>query len=176
MARRTQKTPRSRQAQAKVLATRACAAWDRGKLNSAFRLFLRSAKLGDSAAQLDLGYFYDRGLGVRRNCTAALRWYGRAYRQGDASAACNIGTVWRDANEPERAIRWFQRAARMGDGDANLQIAKVYLRKGRNRKKALHYLGEVLRAKNVTQYSVEQATRLLRRLRANGGPTLGRRR
>jgi TPR repeat protein len=58
--------------------------WDRGKLKSAFRLFLRGAKAGDSGAQVNLCYFYDSALGVKPNRDLALYWYRRAYRQGSA--------------------------------------------------------------------------------------------
>jgi TPR repeat protein len=64
-------------------------------MRSAFRLYLAGAKSGDSGCQLNVGNLYDAGTGVRRNPEAALHWYKRAYRAGSASAANNIGVLWR---------------------------------------------------------------------------------
>jgi hypothetical protein len=50
-----------------VLFAKASEQWDRGKLRSAFHLFLSAAKRGDPSAQHDLGYFYDVGVGVKPN-------------------------------------------------------------------------------------------------------------
>jgi TPR repeat protein len=86
---------RPRKHEADTLFIRADHAWNRGNLRAAFRLFLKAAQGGDRAAKLNVGYFYDKGLGTRRDLTAALYWYQRAYRAGDASAATNIGTIWR---------------------------------------------------------------------------------
>jgi TPR repeat protein len=72
---------RSRSSNACNLFLRANEHWDRGELKSAFRLFLRAARAGDSGARVNLGYFYDSGLGVKPNRDLALYWYRRAYRQ-----------------------------------------------------------------------------------------------
>jgi TPR repeat protein len=53
---------------------------------------------------LNLGYFYDRGLGVRRSEAKALYWYRRAYRRGDASGANNIGTIYRERGDLRQAV------------------------------------------------------------------------
>ncbi len=47
-------------------------AWDAGDLRRAFQLFSRAAELGDSSSQLDLGYFFDRGLHVKKDKTKAM--------------------------------------------------------------------------------------------------------
>src|SRR5690349_4222867 len=67
--------------------------WDRGHLISAFRLFLAGAKAGDKDSQVNVGFFYDSGVGVHPNRKKALYWYNKAYRQGDALAAYNIGRI-----------------------------------------------------------------------------------
>jgi len=140
--------------------------WDRGKLKSAFRLFLKGAKAGDSGAQVNLGYFYDTGLGVKHNRDLALYWYRRAYRRGSSGAASNIGTVWRDEGKLGRAITWFQRAVNLGDGDANLEIAKILLKKEGQVGKAIVYLKRTTKAKpsDVTEASKQEARRLLNQL------------
>src|SRR5882672_10190182 len=41
--------------------------WDAGRLRAAVRLMRSAAKQGDSAAMLNTGYFYDVGIGVKKN-------------------------------------------------------------------------------------------------------------
>jgi TPR repeat protein len=133
-----------------------------GKLRSAFRLLLAGAKAGETGCQLNVGNYYDAGTGVRRNRKAALYWYKRAYRHGMASAAHNIGIVWRNEKSPKRALEWFQKAVRLGDDEANLEIAKHYLRNEHNPVKAIPYLRIVVRSKWVTEAGVEEATKLIK--------------
>ena len=138
--------------------------WDRGRLRPAFRLMLAAAKMGESGAQVAVGYMYDNGVGTRSNKQAALYWYKRAYRRGESCAAHNIGTVWRDVGNSKRALYWFERAIRMSDGDdgeASLEIAKLYLRK--EPRKAALFLKRVCKSKFVTQDAVQEAQRLLKR-------------
>lgn len=139
--------------------------WNQGKLELAFSLFMEAAKAGDVGAEQNVGYFYDLGLGVRRNRKKALHWYTRAYRNGDASSAKNIGTVWRDLGNPRRALSWFRRAVKMGDDDANLEIAKYYLQHSRNTTKAIQFLENVRRSSEVSESSLEEAEQLLREVR-----------
>jgi len=108
------------------LFTEANTAWDNGDLRKAFTLFLRAAELGDKASQVDLGYFFDNGLSVKKNKKKALEWYHNAYQQGDAGAANNIGTVYRDLGETKRMLWWFRKAAAMGDPDVLLDLGKRY--------------------------------------------------
>ncbi len=141
--------------------------WDRGHLRSAFRLMLEAAEMGESGAQVAVGYMYDNGIGTRCSRQKALYWYKRAYRRGLPVAAHNIGTVWRDIGNLRMALYWFERAIQMNggdDGEANFEIAKLYLGKAKNRRKAEILLKKVCKSKNVTQDCVEQAQRLLNQM------------
>ena len=111
---------RSPQRKTDELFRRAHEQWGQDKLRSAFTLFRAAAKQGDTGAQVNLGYFYDVGIGIRPNRNAALRWYRRAYRAGERAAASNIATIFRDQGKLTQAMSWFRRAAALGDGDANL--------------------------------------------------------
>jgi TPR repeat protein len=140
---------------------RACEVWDGGDVKLAYRLFHSLALRGDLGAQLNVGYFFDQGIGVRRNETKALFWYRRAYRRKHASAANNIGTIYRDRGETDRAIRWFQRAVALGDESGLLEIAKLRLRDGKQKARTLKYLERVTRSSSVTQAESEEAKKLL---------------
>ena len=138
-------------------------AWRNGQLRSAFRFFLAAAKAGMVPACGIVGSFYDHGTGVKSNDRAALYWYRRAARDGDRSAANNMGCIWRDRGKLVRALRWFQRAVELGDADANLEIAKVHLRRG-DTPRARPYLTKTVRSPWATEQSKEQARLLLKKL------------
>ncbi|MFL5346518.1 MAG: tetratricopeptide repeat protein [Hyalangium sp.] len=137
---------------------------ERGRIAEAFRLFLEAAKAGNSRAQLTVGYLYDTGQGVSRSRTQAMSWYRRAVRQGDAAAANNIATLYRDEGRLRLAIRWFEKAAALGDGDALLEMAKLYAGPLEEPAKARRLLSRVLKSKRAAPDSQEQAERLLHTL------------
>jgi TPR repeat protein len=139
--------------------------WSRGRVRSAFRLFLAAAKSGSIPALERVGQFYDCGTGVKIDRQKALYWYSRAYRHGSSLSASNIGCIWRDKNSFSRARQWFQRAIRLGDADANLNIAKIYLRKRGDLKKAIYHLEKVRRSNQVFDNSKEEAIALLKELK-----------
>jgi TPR repeat protein len=137
---------------------------DKGNMRKAVRLYLAGAEAGDSGCQLNLGNLYDEGSGVRRDRDAALYWYKRAYRQGHASAAHNIGVTWRNEKRFTRAQEWFRKAVAMGDEESNLEIAKFYLSLKRNPIKAARYLKIVARSNRCTEAGVEEAKSILKKL------------
>lgn len=135
---------------------------EQGKRRAAFRLMLAAAKLGSISAQLNVGNYYDDGRGVRRNRSAALYWFRRAYRRGDSSAAHNIGVVWRNDQKPHRSLYWFSSAVKLGDDESNLDIGKHYLHNEKNPRKAIVYFRRVRRTGWVSEAGLEEAARLLR--------------
>lgn len=137
---------------------------ERGRIEEAFRLFLEVAKAGNSRAQLTVGYLYDTGEGVGRSRLQAMSWYRRAVRQGEAAAATNIATIYRDEGRLRLAIRWFDKAAGLGDGDALLEMAKLYAGPLEEPAKARRLLSRVLRSKRAAPDNREQAERLLHTL------------
>ena len=94
-----------------------------------------------------------------------MHWPGtRAYRQGDASAANNIGTIWRDRRRPKQALLWFRRAVKLGNVSSNLEIAKIYL-KDRNRlRDASQLLHVVLKSRRVSEADTEEVVGLLSKI------------
>jgi TPR repeat protein len=145
------------------LYSRANQEWSRGRLRSAFRLFLAAAESGNPLAFETVGYFYSEGVGTKADSEAALYWYKRAHRRGSTIAANNIGVIYRDRNDLRCALLWFRRAVRRGDGEANLNIAKIYLRH-KHMEKAACYLDQARKTAS-TEGGKEEARLLLRRLK-----------
>lgn len=112
--------------QAEHLAFAADAAWDKGDLRQAFTLFMKAARMGHLAGQLNGGYFFDVGLFVKQDKQQAMYWYRKAYSKHDPAAANNIATIYRDLGNTRRMLWWFKRAGAMGDPDALLELGKWY--------------------------------------------------
>jgi len=169
--RRQTKAKKAQLDEAQELFKCACQLDERGKFRAAFPLLLKAAELGDTSAQLNLGYYYDVGSGVRKNRSAAMLWYRRAYRNdgGSSSSANNIGTIYRDEGNFDRAIFWFKRAVEFCGYDANLELAKIYLRKPNGKDRAIRHLKAVLAATppiGVGEDEQDEARRLLQQLRS----------
>jgi uncharacterized protein len=101
-------------------------AWESGDLAGAFRCFRLGANGGQLGCMIDLGYFYDEGIGTLRSKHDAMRWYKRAFANGDSAAASNIAILFRERGNHRRMFRWFIAAARRDDGDALVEVAKCY--------------------------------------------------
>lgn len=92
----------------------------------AVRLMTRAAKRGCKSVSANIGFAYDIGSGVRKNRQTALKWYRRAWRTGDSTAATNSATVHRDANNLRLAFKWYMKAAEKGRGDEALDLGYCY--------------------------------------------------
>jgi len=165
MAKSTNSGKRSRRLNTNGIFVRADKEADKGNLKSAFRLFLAGARAGDRSCQVNLGNFYDSGTGVRRNRSAAMYWYKRAYRRGDPSAANNIGVMWRNEKKYSRALGWFRKAVKLGDDESNLEIAKHYLKVEHNPERAIPHLRKVCESNCVTEAGLAEANAMLSRVR-----------
>ena len=119
---------------------------------------------------LNLGYFYDEGLGTKQDKDKAMYWYKHAYRKGSAAAASNIAILYRERSNYRLVFRWFEKAALLGDGDAAVELAKLYLEGTGVRRSnflAERWLLEAVSSQFITEAGREEALSLL--LRAKNG-------
>jgi TPR repeat protein len=98
----------------------------RRRPRAGFEMLLRAGVDGDTSAAFPLGYAYDSGLGTRRDRWKALRWYRRAWRGGNSTAALNVANVYRHEREFRLAFQWWKRAADLGDGDGAVDAGYCY--------------------------------------------------
>ena len=149
---------------------RANEAWDDGDLKLAFCLFHESASAGDESSQINLGFFYDEGIGTKKNKDKAIFWYMAAYRNGSAAAASNIAILNKEQKQNKKALWWFRRSIAMGDGDAYYELAKCYEKGIGTRKniiKAITNYQKAISSSNATEHTKEQAEKALKRLKHN---------
>ncbi|MBF0176845.1 MAG: SEL1-like repeat protein [Magnetococcales bacterium] len=90
-----------------------------GETQRAFRVFLRLAQRGSTAAQSGLGFLLSRGIGTLVDKSRAMRWYRKAALQGDVTAQYNLGLLLAAKDIPEHDLKesafWMQKAAENGD-------------------------------------------------------------
>ncbi|MGE0181247.1 MAG: tetratricopeptide repeat protein [Parvularculaceae bacterium] len=88
------------------------------------------AKKNDPAANHLLGYLYEKGLGVRADIGAALRYYGDAAIAGSADAQIALGVLAFEGGgvypDYERAAGWFRLASAQGDPRADVKLGLMY--------------------------------------------------
>ena len=90
----------------------------------------QAAELGNTDAQVKLGYMYNNGEGVARNDTEALKWYKLAAENGNAQGQNDLGNMYREGeggpkNDVE-ASRWYTLAAVQGHASAQNHLGYNY--------------------------------------------------
>lgn len=138
--------------------------WEAGRDKVAFLLYLEAASLGDPSAQHNVGYFYDVGIGTRKDSRKALFWYKKAWRADKQTGTCiNIAQLYVSKRNIRSALHWWHKAIDLGDGDAALDLAKFYLdaKDARARMRALSLLRKVKLSRRVTEAALEEADELL---------------
>lgn len=112
------------------------------QVNIAFLYFMRkdyemarkwdtiSARAGLINAQYNLGYLYEHGKGVAKNCATAYRWYYLAALQGDSNAQYKLGYLTERGRGIEQnhedAYKWFLLVANKGHALAQVRLGYMY--------------------------------------------------
>ncbi|MDQ6684962.1 MAG: hypothetical protein M3Z16_07540 [Pseudomonadota bacterium] len=90
-------------------------AFDSGKYEEAFRLWLPLATAGSSQARFNIGFMYEKGLGVVKSDAKAAEWYLAAAERGDTAAQAKVASLYESgvgiAKDLDKAAFWYQQAA-----------------------------------------------------------------
>jgi TPR repeat protein len=101
---------------------------------NALKYLRLSADQGYGDAEVALGYFYGRGLGVPRDVPTAVQWYRKAADQGNALGQYAMGRFYATGrgvtNDMTQAIQWWQKAAAQNQVDAQDALGETYLLPG----------------------------------------------
>ena len=96
----------------------ACIAYTQGDYDKARALWLLEAEKSNAFAHMNIGYLYQRGLGVPRETSNAVVWYRKAAQLGLADAQYQLGLMYELGNGIEADIWeaevWYQRATDQG--------------------------------------------------------------
>lgn len=108
------------------------AAYQANDLPLAFEGFLEAAKEGHSDSQYNLALMYEQGIGVRKDETEAVVWYGKSALQGNASAQFNLGVLYENGRGTKvdfaKANEWYRKASVQGDALAIGNLGMLYVR------------------------------------------------
>ena len=100
------------------------------KYPAALDCYMKAANLGSAHAQLWIGNFYSRGLGVEQNQTEAAKWYHEAAAQGNADALVNLALLYKNGTGVEKnidkAIELDLQAIQMGSALAAGNLGSLY--------------------------------------------------
>lgn len=98
---------------------------------TAFALVSAQAEKGNPQAMLQLGGFYEQGVGVGRNYSKAFEWYRKAADAGRPEGYYNLGVCYEigmgAAGDMAKSIQNYQKAAEMGLTQAMQKLASIYI-------------------------------------------------
>jgi TPR repeat protein len=104
-------------------------AFEKGKYEIAYELWLPRAQDGDLEAQNYLGIQYALGLGVSKNYKEAVKWYEHAARAGYPDAQRNYGDMFQfGRGVPQdyyQAFIWYFAASQQGHETAKRLIESL---------------------------------------------------
>ena len=107
------------------------ASYRAGNYESALQEFKPLAAKGNADAQVNLGFLYARGHGVKQDYKEALIWYRKAAEQGQPDAQFNLGSLYYDGlgigRDPTKAAEWYAKAAELGQIDAQYNLGLMHV-------------------------------------------------
>jgi TPR repeat protein len=90
----------------------------------------RAADAGSPRAITQIGLMYERGEGVTRSDTEALRWYAKAAALGDATAEKNLGAMYENgqgtAENWPLAAELYQKSAAQAYSEGEFALGRAY--------------------------------------------------
>lgn len=105
-------------------------AFQNGDYATAVEIWTRLAEQGHENAQINLGYMYDYGQGVKQNSQLAARWYRAAAIQHNAIGQFNLALLISEGKtqplEGRDALYWLKKSAALGYEGAKRQLELEY--------------------------------------------------
>lgn len=100
------------------------------KYPEALANYMKAAECGNAHAQMWIGNFYSRGLGVEINQTEAAMWYQKAADNGSKDALNNLALLYKNGNgiekDIDKAIDLFLQAIQQGSAVAASNLGSLY--------------------------------------------------
>lgn len=100
-------------------------------LKERFKKTKEQAIKGIAEAQLELGVFYETGIGTKKDSVEALRWYKLSADNGDAAGQAILGTKYEKGTivqkDYNKAFQLYSLSAQQGCQDGQYELARCYL-------------------------------------------------
>ncbi len=92
--------------------------------------YRKAAELGHADARTNLGYFYEKGLGVPQSLEDALEWYLKGAHGGSPAGQANLGYFYEAGRgvprDYEKAVSWYRKAAEQGYPRGQCNLGYMY--------------------------------------------------
>lgn len=89
--------------------------------------FQLAAAHGNSGAMVEIGRFYRFGQGVEKKPDEAIRWFEKAANaKDDRMGRVNLGEIYLEQGQTQKAVALFQEAADQGSPNAMAELYRVY--------------------------------------------------
>lgn len=102
-----------------------------GNYEEAVKWYRKSAEQGNSQAQNNLGFCYQKGNGVEQSYEEAMKWYLMAAGQNNGEAENSIGFFYNNGYGVEQdlteAVKWYRKAAEHGSNAGMFNLGCRYL-------------------------------------------------
>ncbi len=103
---------------------------EKGDHRRAFLYALEAAHMYDEAAQVRVGYYYYKGIGVKKDEGKTFEWNMEAAQHDDKEAQCNVGYCYQEGIGVEKnqaeAVKWYKKAAEQGNASAQCNLGICY--------------------------------------------------
>ena len=97
---------------------------------SAMSWYEYAANEGHTLSQYYLGFMYENGLGVAKDCYEAAKWYLKATDGGEARAARHLAFMYYEGDgltqNYDNAFKFFSKAAELGDAHSQYCLGCMY--------------------------------------------------
>ena len=107
-------------------------ALSREHATTAYRAWLKVAEKGDPEGQNNVGFLYERGLGVSQDYEKAKAWYTLASDQGLPSAKHNLAMLtykgFINNKDTRKSVEWLRQADKMGFAPSTYMLGVLYMR------------------------------------------------
>ena len=107
-------------------------ALSREHATTAYRAWLKVAEKGDAEGQNNVGFLYERGLGVSQDYKQAEAWYMMASAQGLPSAKHNLAMLTYKGHinnkDWRKSVEWLKEADQMDFGPSTYMLGVLYMR------------------------------------------------
>ena len=107
-------------------------ALNREHATTAFRAWLKLAEQGEAEAQNNIGFLYERGLGVLQDYEQAETWYMMASAQGLPSAKHNLAMLTYKGHinnkDWRKSVEWLREADEMEFSPSTYMLGVLYMR------------------------------------------------
>ena len=98
---------------------------------NAFSWYLMASEQGNPKGQVQLGEFFETGMGVEENEEEAFKWYMKAANQNDPVGQVRVGDCYEDGVgveiDEEEAFKWFSKAAEQDNLEGMFDVGRCYM-------------------------------------------------